>query len=173
MMTVGTITFGMLFAVAALLVLAAASDIRSFEIPNWIPATIVGLYIAYVIIRNVIYPEFGAVAWLPAVGAAALVLFVFTVLFARGLIGGGDVKLLTAVSLWVGFSMLINLLFWTSVGGGLLALFLLIRHKYLSPPLESGKENIRKAEIPYGIAIAFGGILTGFQMVRLGELSLP
>jgi prepilin peptidase CpaA len=172
-MTISIITYGMFFAVATLLIWAAISDIRSFEIPNWISATIIGLYAAYVIVRNVVYPEFGAIAWLPAIGAAALVLFVFTVLFARGMIGGGDVKLLTAVTLWVGFSMLVNLLFWTSVGGGFLALFLLIKNKYISPIEGNKAENMRKAEIPYGIAIAFGGILTGFQMVRLGELSLP
>ena len=172
-MTISVFTYLMLFAVAALLIWAVILDVRSFLIPNWIPATIVGLYVIYVVIRNFVYPEFGLVAWLPALGAAAMVLVIFTLLFARGMIGGGDVKLLTAVTLWVGLSMLINLLFWTSAAGGLLAIFLLIRYRFGAPRSDSGHENIRKAEIPYGIAIAFGGILTGIQMVRLGELSLP
>lgn len=173
-MTVGVITLLILLATAGLLIWAAISDIRSFEIPNWIPVAIVGLYAAHVIVRNVFFPEHGLVAWLPAVGAAAIVLAVFTFLFARGMIGGGDVKLLSAVTLWPGASMLINLLFWTSVGGGILALFLLMRQKYMSPRARGEKEgNVAKEEIPYGIAIAFGGILTGYQMVRMGEVTFP
>jgi Flp pilus assembly protein protease CpaA len=73
--------------------------------------------------------------------------------------GGGDVKLLIALSLWIGWQpqtlMYFGLL--VSVAGGILAIFLLLARymvklaKYKNPP----KVLTMKAPIPYGIAIAY------------------
>ena len=63
---------------------------------------------------------------LGAIGCALAVFLVGAVLFARGWLGGGDVKLLTAATLWAGPAGTPALLVLTGVLGGVLALFLLM-----------------------------------------------
>jgi prepilin peptidase CpaA len=66
--------------------------------------------------------------------------------------GGGDVKLLTALALWMPWLTFLELLVIMSIGGGLLTLLMMI------------SKQIRKAEapikVPYGVAIAFSGLWT-------------
>ena len=57
--------------------------------------------------------------------AAPLVFVAGALLFSRGLIGGGDVKLLTAATLWAGPGLTPALLIVTALLGGLLTLALL------------------------------------------------
>ena len=81
-------------------------------------------------------------------------------------IGGGDIKLLTATALWMGPGEILAFLFITAIAG--LALTVLtIRHlRYLRPwpatALASDQTAVlkRRQSVPYGIAIALGGILT-------------
>lgn len=79
-----------------------------------------------------------------AMGAAALLIFMGA--FALGAMGGGDVKLIAALGLWLVPSAFFQMIVWMSLGGGLLTLGMLIWHR------------VRKAEtpleIPYGVAIA-------------------
>src|SRR6266568_2951093 len=92
-MTVGSTLLG---AVGALLLVACWTDISSLRIPNWVSAGIVGLF-----------PLFAIGLPLTEILQHVLVSFVVLVgglgLFAWGKLGGGDVKLLTAISLWVGW----------------------------------------------------------------------
>ena len=79
-----------------------------------------------------------------AVGGGALLIFMGA--FALGAMGGGDVKLLGALGLWLLPGDFFEMIVWMSLGGGLLTVAMLIRHR------------LRKAEtpleIPYGVAIA-------------------
>ena len=92
------------------------------------------------------------------VGAAALDLAAATAVFVAGavafrfrLLGGGDVKLIAAAALWLGAAALGPFLLATALAGGALAVgFLLARH--------ARREGLA-AGLPYGIAIAAGGIL--------------
>ena len=107
-----------------------------------------------------------------------LVFAVFTGLFAVGAIGGGDVKLISAVSLWAGPQGIILLLLVTTVAGGLLGLAILVQHNMKSgqgSPVKNqptGKVNALKESlakpIPYGIAIAAGGLFVAEQVLRQG-----
>ena len=56
------------------------------------------------------------------VGAAASVLVVTFMFFARGWIGGGDAKLAAATALWLGFDQLLDYLLYASLFGGVLTL---------------------------------------------------
>ena len=62
------------------------------------------------------------VAWLAALGLAAAVFVVGLGLFARELIGGGDVKLLAALSLWAGPEQFVWFMLVTTLAGGVLSL---------------------------------------------------
>ena len=80
------------------------------------------------------------------IGIAVAVFAVFAAFFALGAMGGGDVKLLTALALWLPLIAMMKLLLVMSILGGLLTLIMLIIHKW--------QRALGKPEIPYGIAIS-------------------
>jgi prepilin peptidase CpaA len=65
--------------------------------------------------------------------------------------GGGDVKLLAALGLWLPLIKMLVLLEWMALGGGLLTLGMVIAHRLRKSP--------EKLEIPYGVAIVGAGLL--------------
>ena len=94
-------------------------------------------------------------------------------LYALGWFGAGDVKLLSAVSLWAGFGLMPHLLVYMSLAGGLLTLVLLVIRQLVAArataPAEGGALDVPKlfrkgSKIPYGVAIACGGLLIGFKL---------
>lgn len=105
--------------------------------------------------------------------AAMILLLLLLVLFQRGLMGGGDVKLLVALSIGVPLMGVIQLLTVTALAGGVLALVhLLMRHLPYPSLAPAGSSfvrrvyaierwrHLRRAPLPYGVAIACGGIWT-------------
>lgn len=150
---------------AALLGWAAVKDFRSYLIPNSISLAILAIYPVHVLAST------GPVDWTGALAVAALVLAVGFVLFAFRIAGGGDVKLLTAASLWAGPAQLLPFLFVTAIAGGLLALGTYGYLRYLRPlpapavaPDEATALKLR-ATVPYGIAIAAGGLWLSVRML--------
>jgi prepilin peptidase CpaA len=131
-----------------LVVFAALSDSRSYYIPNRLTAG-VALTAAVSFLRPSVDLTFLALH----LGSALLILAIGFTLFARDLFGGGDVKLLTALALWTGFADLPRLLLVTTLAGGLLALGILLWRRWR---LASG--GVIDQRLPYGIAIAAGGI---------------
>jgi prepilin peptidase CpaA len=77
--------------------------------------------------------------------------------FSRGWLGGGDVKLLAALGLWVNFSGALLLISGTFVAGGVVAL-LYLAARLVSPSKITGQGKGR--QIPYGLAITAGALLT-------------
>ena len=125
----------------ALMVVAAITDFRRLVIPNPVTAALC-----------VLWPlEFGAtreatiVAAIESVACAAFVLAGGAILFARGVVGGGDVKLFATASLWVGPAAVPKLLLLTALLGGALAVaFLTPLGTWLSSrrrPIESPIHN--------------------------------
>jgi prepilin peptidase CpaA len=86
-----------------------------------------------------------------------------TMLFAAGKVGGGDVKLLAAVGLWMDLERAMILLAAVFVSGGLIALAVLV------PRLVRGRTDPTTARgqargVPYAVAIALGAfIVIGLQ----------
>jgi prepilin peptidase CpaA len=83
-------------------------------------------------------------------GVAAGLFAIFALAFQLGLMGGGDVKMLAAVALWLPLSAVLQLLVIMSLAGGVLTLAMLIPHRL--------RKAAGQPEIPYGIAIAFAGM---------------
>lgn len=104
------------------------------------------------------------VSILPSLGAAALMFACGLAMFALGIMGGGDAKLLTVLALWIGWGIqLMVFLFMTAVAGGVLVVVVLLLRAFLpSLLLKRNPTRIlprlltRKEPIPYGLAIAFG-----------------
>lgn len=106
------------------------------------------------------------------IATTILFLLLFTI-FQRGWIGGGDVKLLVALSIGLPPTGVMQLLTTTTFAGGVLALVhLMMRvlpHPKLAPVGSSFARrvyaierwrHVRHAPLPYGVAIACGGIWT-------------
>jgi prepilin peptidase CpaA len=103
--------------------------------------------------------------------ASAGGLFVITlVLFALGVLGAGDSKLMSAYGLWLGMEGLIPFLFGMAIAGFFLALAaLVIRRFHLLPDAYPaswpGQLHDGHAYVPYGVAI-FAGAL--FAYIEVG-----
>jgi prepilin peptidase CpaA len=87
-----------------------------------------------------------------------LLLAAGTMLFASGKVGGGDVKLLAALGLWVDLRAAVSLLVAVFLAGGILAL------GFIAARMMSGKGSGRRRRadrpgIPYGLAIVAGAVL--------------
>ena len=142
----GAFTQMLLVGLAAILVIAAAIDVRTFTISNKLNLTVALLAPLYWL--SVALPLWPDVGLQLAVGAAVFV--VFAGAFYAGMMGGGDVKLAAALALWFSPQSTIKFLVLTSLAGGVLTLGVLAWHRT--------KRREGRPEVPYGVAIAFGGL---------------
>jgi prepilin peptidase CpaA len=159
-----TLADGLLLAALAVLVAAALFDLGRLEIPDSL--SILVLLLAAV--RWLVAPERDFWWGLAAVG---FMLAIGLLLFSRGWMGGGDVKLLVATAGLVGLKQLPALLLGVALAGGLLALLLLalraglaatgFRHDTMPRILRPA------APLPYAVAIAGGSL---FWAWRTGQL---
>jgi prepilin peptidase CpaA len=101
----------------ALLVAASCFDVLRLRIPNVIPLGLVVLFALHLLV------EPGVHAPLDHLLALAVTLLILFPVFALGMLGGGDVKLLAAVALWLGMQKLAALLILVGIAGGIFALF--------------------------------------------------
>lgn len=86
------------------------------------------------------------------IGLAALVFALFVGAFALGMMGGGDVKLIGALALWLPLAPLLRLLLLMSLLGGALTLLMLLEKRLRRP--EAGP-----IEVPYGVAITLAALI--------------
>lgn len=124
------------------LLVAAFTDIRRRQIDNWLNAAIAAAAPLYWWASGLsLWP---GVAW--QVGMALGTLVVLAVLFALRAMGGGDVKLLTALALWIEPTWFIRLLVIMALVGGVLTLVFGAWHV--------ARRRKDKIAIPYGVAIS-------------------
>lgn len=131
---------------AGLLIVAAVTDIRSRIISNRLNLVIAALAPAFWLAMGV--EPWPGMAFQLAQGLIVLILF--TGLFALGMMGGGDVKLLAAISLWLPLPALGFLIVLMSVLGGAVTLVTAVHHRMT--------KRLGRPEIPYGVAIALAGL---------------
>lgn len=132
----------LLAILAALLLFAAATDLRSRIIANRLNLAIALLAPAYWWATGLpLWPEVAVQLLL-----GALVFAFFAGLFALGWMGGGDVKLLGALALWLPLLGILKLLVAMSLVGGLLTLIVIAVHR--------ARKLSAAPEVPYGVAIA-------------------
>lgn len=162
-------------------VIGAVSDMRSNRIPNWL--TYGGLAVALVL-RGALGGwhslEQGVLGMLIGGGAFFLVFLV------RGL-GAGDVKLMAAVSAWVGVHQAGRVLFATALAGGALAILYMVYYtrvgatfrnvntllgfhltRGVRPHPELNLQRPQNLRLPYGVAIALGTI---YLLVSTSKIS--
>jgi len=144
-MQVPVMSYGLLGGLAIALAVAAATDIRRRQIDNGLTAGIALTAPLFWIAQGL---PLAAVGWQLAVALAAFV--VLAALFAIRAMGGGDVKLLTALALWIKPEWFLHLLMVMALAGGLLTVVMGAWHL--------ARRHRRRPVVPYGIAIAIAGI---------------
>jgi len=142
----GAFTEILLAALAAMLVFAAVVDVRTFTISNRLNLTVALLAPIYWL--SIALPVWPGVGVQLAAGAGVFVLLAGA--FYAGMMGGGDVKLASALALWFSPGSTLKFLVLMSLAGGVLTIGILALHR--------ARGRTGRPEIPYGVAIAFGGL---------------
>jgi len=131
---------------AATLLVAAIIDARTFTISNRLNLTVaVGAPLYWLSIALAPWPGMAI-----QLAAGGIVFLVLAGAFYAGMMGGGDVKLAAALSLWLSPGGTFKFLVLMSLAGGVLTLAIVAWHR--------AKRREGRPEIPYGVAIAFGGL---------------
>ena len=137
-------------ALVLILLSAGIEDARTREIANWKNAAIALMAPAWWWVLGYGWAD---VAW--QVGIAVGVFALFVGAFHFGWMGGGDVKMIGALALWLPGPTLFFMLMVMSIIGGVLTLIMMFDHWRRKAP--------GAVETPYGVAIAMA------SMVALGE----
>jgi prepilin peptidase CpaA len=157
-----------LVVAVGVLALIAYGDMRMRRIPNALSLAIATLGLARLAL------DYDAAAVIHTLAAASVTFAVTFLLFWRGVIGGGDAKLVAAVVLLIGHQELLGFLFLMSLCGGALAAAILardqLRLRYWRPsrlarlpPLTEAVGSttaLLESTVPYGVAIAAAGVIT-------------
>ncbi|MGB3471528.1 MAG: prepilin peptidase [Erythrobacter sp.] len=138
--------YGLLIALAIALVIAAISDMRHRKISNLINGGIaLGAPVFWIASGMAFWPDI-----VIQIGLGVSVFGVFAGLFALGLLGGGDAKLLGALALWLSPLAFLDLLIVMAFVGGAIAVIFVVRRTIWRPK--------KVLELPYGVAITAGAL---------------
>ncbi|MCP1336869.1 A24 family peptidase [Futiania mangrovi] len=150
----------LLFSIFPLVMIAAGiSDLASFRIPNLMSIVLAAAFLPFALAAGVGWAEIGMSY---ALGVGILVLGF--ALFAAGIAGGGDAKLLAASAIWVGASDFLLYLLAVALAGGALCLVLLLARKAPFPAGWLKADWVRRLlrpddgarDVPYAVAMAAG-----------------
>lgn len=139
--------------------LAAANDLITMTVPNRLA---IALALSFFVLAPLAGLTLTAIGLHLAIGFAAFALGF--ALFAAGWIGGGDAKLFAATALWLGPEAVVSYGLTASLFGGALALLMLSWRRLPLPAFLMGQSWILRLHdaregIPYGIALAAGGLI--------------
>ncbi|RDJ26879.1 peptidase [Bosea caraganae] len=137
---------------------AAASDLVSMTISNWLCLALVAVFALCAVLLGLSWSEIGG-----HFAAGGLVLLICFGFFAAGWIGGGDAKFAAATALWFGFGQLMPYLLVASAFGGVLTVLILRLRAYPLPAIVESWPWARrlhsvKEGVPYGIALALSAL---------------
>jgi prepilin peptidase CpaA len=154
--------------------MAAVLDLKFRRIPNWL--TVTGLFAG--VLLQAAWNGWAGIR--EAIAGATLAFVVYFALFALRAMGGGDVKLMTAVGAFAGPANWFQIFLIAAITGGILAVFLLLirgtllktlarvlmvlgellrlRAPYHSIP-ELDISHAQAVTLPHGVSIALGCLL--------------
>jgi len=159
---------------------AAGTDLLWRKIPNAIPISIALIGLSFAAGHG-----FGSAV--VSLGIILAVLVLGTLIFARGWLGGGDIKLLAAACGAMSLGDVPILLVSTSIGGGVIALGITLARGRLRDVLRSCRDLVRPLlqagavaiaperpiTMPYAVAIAFGVVTVALSHTFAPYLRLP
>ena len=151
------IKYGLLAALAIALIIAAFTDLKSRKIANWLNASIaLGAPVFWWASGMSFLPQgetwYDPTSIVIQIALAVAVFLLLTILFAIKAMGGGDVKLLTALALWIAPIAYLKLIVMMALLGGVLTIGFGGWHIM--------RRQRDKLTIPYGVAISLAGLWT-------------
>jgi len=144
---------------------AAFCDVRNRRIPNWLTG-------AMAIAAVAVHALAGWRALAIALAIMAGMTLLGTLVYSRGGIGGGDVKLAIAGSGLLSYPLFVPFLLYTAIAGGALAVLYLAFRPGSRPSLSraivlaaGGLQGIsaKRETLPYALAFAIGAILVALS----------
>lgn len=144
-------------------------DVRARRIPNWLTG-------AVALTAAGVHAFAGLHAFAVSLSVMIVLTVIGTLLYSRGGIGGGDIKLAIAGCGMLSFPLCVPFLIYTAIGGGLLAVLYMIFRPDARPALSrvalvagsGGSVVSARTTLPYAIAFAFGA-----AAVALSQTLLP
>lgn len=141
---------------------ASYCDVRSRRIPNVITGSLA-------LTAVIVHAFFGLWPLLQCLGVMALLTLGGYVVYSRGGIGAGDIKLAIAGSGMLGYPLFVPFLLYTGISGGLIALLFLLarasgratlsRAVFMTLAGAPGLATDRREKLPYAVAFALGAVL--------------
>ena len=169
-----TVLWGATVLFCLLSVAAAVFDVWKFVIPNTVSVALAVLFFPTVLLLG------EPVGWLSHLGAALSVFVAGLAAYRFRILGAGDAKLLTAVSLWAGFEHLpLYLLVVAFAGGAVTGMLWLLRRVIVGFVVQIGTSPgqvtlprvlLVGEPIPYGVGIAVAAIYLASRLPWLGAL---
>jgi prepilin peptidase CpaA len=138
--------YGLLAGLAIALAVAGFTDLRTRKIGNWLTGAIA-------LVAPLFWWASGLTLWpgvAEQVGVALIAFAALAGLFALRAMGGGDVKLLTALALWIEPASFLKLIIVMALLGGVLTIVFGAWH--------ITRRRKDRLSIPYGLAIACAGL---------------
>ncbi len=157
---------------------AARSDFNRLIIPNIYSVYIAAAFIPAFLAVLILAPDASMFySWKSHLLGGLIVFAITYALFYFNLIGGGDSKLLSVFALWAGLGGLLPLIFFMALIGGFLgvATLALAKWKPVTTPKKDSwldKAQSGSQEVPYGIAIFGGAIISFWQNGYINPQSL-
>lgn len=159
------------WAFVALLAVSAMSDAWRLTIPNAYSIALVGLFAVAVFVHPV------AIEWSLHLGAMGIAFATALLLYRFRIMGGGDLKLLTAVALWIGLYDLPQLAIAIAISGGVFTLAIIALRRLVTGVLVAQGDLtsltlprllLPGEPIPYGVAISVGSVWVARGLPHLG-----
>lgn len=159
--------FASTISAVVLLLYASLHDAAFRTIPNWTCLAIAAAGVIASVERGLL---------LPALGVSALLLLLLGLLWLRGYIGGGDVKLIPATALLLPPHAVPALALSIALAGGMLAAIYLAASRVVPAPRPGPRRGLlarilkaearrarRRQSMPYAVAITAGAVPVIFQ----------
>jgi|SRR5579863_172752 prepilin peptidase CpaA len=145
---------------------ASYCDVRSRRIPNAITGSLV-------VAAMIVHAFFGLWPLLQCLGVIAVMTVGGYLVYSRGGIGAGDIKLAIAGSAMLGYPLCVPFLIYTGIAGGFIALiFLLARASsratlshsvFMTLAGAPGISTDKREKLPYAVAFALGAVLVALS----------
>jgi prepilin peptidase CpaA len=132
-----------------LVLTGAVLDVRSRRLPNTLSLALAVSGLAAILFAAGLADAGSALAHL------GISLVIGMGLYALGMWGGGDAKFYAGTAAWFTLSEALPLLLWVSMAGVALLIAWFVGRRLSGQPITRS----RKGEVPYGVAIAAGGIV--------------
>ena len=146
---------------------AIITDFKTLLIPNWISLALLAVFVPFAILHVPLEAIAGHLL------AMAVILVLSVCFYVAGWMGGGDVKFMSAIALWMGPDHVAPFAVLMALFGAALAVGIMMMDKFgplLGPRLLSLTLPKRLAELarsrqcPYGVAIGLAGLILSFAV---------